>query len=128
MVWELNYQIWDEQNASRVEQKKKKKKKKQKKKTDAFKRCILLSLSVGIKGTFDLLDMPTAPDGLQSQCIHTCHTNRLIIRLPLLIIHVNGRTKHSEEMVFLLCLDNDVINLCCGRLPLFTCLSTIHVK
>ena len=46
--------------------KKKKKKKNQKKKTDAFKRCILLSLSVRIKGTFDLLDMPTAPDGLQS--------------------------------------------------------------
>ena len=62
--------------------------KKKKKETGAFKRCILLSLSV--KLTFDLLDMPTAPDVLQSQYIHTCHTNRLIIRLLLLMICVNG--------------------------------------
>ena len=43
------------------------------------------------KATFDLLDTPTAPvlDVLQSQCIHTCHTNGLIIRLPLLMICVN---------------------------------------
>ena len=43
------------------------------------------------KATFDLLDTPTAPvlDVLQSQCIHTCHTNGLIIRLPLLMIRVN---------------------------------------
>ena len=61
--------------------------KKKRKKTGMFKRCILLSLSV--KTTFDLLDMPTAPDVLQSQCIHTCHTNGLIIRLPLLMIRVN---------------------------------------
>ena len=39
--------------------------------------------------TFDLLDTPTAPDVLQSQCIHTSHTNGLIIRLPLLMIRVN---------------------------------------
>ena len=61
--------------------------KKKRKKTGAFKWCILLSLSV--KATFDLFDMPTAPDVLQSQCIHTCHTNGLIIRLPLLMIRVN---------------------------------------
>ena len=32
------------------------------------------------KATFDLLDTPTAPvlDVLQSQCIHTCHTNGLL--------------------------------------------------
>ena len=47
------------------------------------------SLSLAVKATFDLLDMPTAPDVLQSQCIHTCHTNGLIIRLPLLMICVN---------------------------------------
>ena len=62
--------------------------KKKRKKTGAFKRCILLSLSV--KATFDLLDTLTAPDVLQSQCIHTCHTNGLIIRLPLLMIRVNS--------------------------------------
>ena len=45
--------------------------KKKRKKTGAFKRCILLSLSV--KAIFDLLDTPTAPDVLQSQCIYTCH-------------------------------------------------------
>ena len=39
--------------------------------------------------TFDLLDTPTAPDVLQSQCIHMCHTKGLIIRLPLLMIRVN---------------------------------------
>ena len=61
--------------------------KKKRKKMGAFKRCILLSLSV--KAIFDFLDTPTAPDVLQSQCIHTCHTNGLIIRLPLLMIHVN---------------------------------------
>ena len=61
--------------------------KKKRRKTGAFKRCILLSLSV--KETFDLLDMQTAPGVLQSQCIHTCHTNGLISRLPLLMIPVN---------------------------------------
>ena len=61
--------------------------KKKRKKTGEFKRCILLSLS--FKATFDLLDPPTAPDVLQSQCIHMCHTNGLIIRLPLLMICVN---------------------------------------
>ena len=55
--------------------------------TGVFKQCILLSLSV--KATFDLLDMLTAPDVLQSQCIHTCHTNGLIIRLRLLMNRVN---------------------------------------
>ena len=40
--------------------------KKMRKKTGAFKQCILLSLSV--KATFDLLDMLTALDVLQSQC------------------------------------------------------------
>ena len=63
------------------------KQKKKRKKTGAFKRCILLLLSV--KAIFDLLDMPTAPDVLQSQCIHTCRTKGLIIRLPLLMICVN---------------------------------------
>ena len=61
--------------------------KKEEDKTGAFKRCILLLFSV--KATFDLLDTPTAPDVLQSQCIHMCHTNGLIIRLPLLMIRVN---------------------------------------
>ena len=78
MVWGLIYQIWDRQTVLI-------KTKKKRKKTGAFKQCILLSISV--KATFDLL--PTAPDVLQSQCIHTCHTNGLIIRLPLLMIRVN---------------------------------------
>ena len=39
-----------------------------------------------VKATFDLLDMPTAPDVLQSQCIHT---NGLITRLQLLMTCVN---------------------------------------
>ena len=41
------------------------------------------------KATFDLLDTPTKPGCFASQCIHTCHTNGLIIRLPLLMIRVN---------------------------------------
>ena len=50
-VWELIYQIWDRQTMLI-------KTKKKRKKTGAFKRCILLSLSVKF---FDLLDTPTAP-------------------------------------------------------------------
>ena len=46
--------------------------KKKRKKTGTFKRCILLSLSV--KRPLIFLDTPTV---LQSQCIHTCHTNGL---------------------------------------------------
>ena len=61
--------------------------KKKRKEIGVFRQCILLSLSV--KATFDLLDTPTASDVLLSQCIHTCHTNGLIIRLPLLMICVN---------------------------------------
>ena len=41
------------------------------------------------KAAFDLLDRRLHLDVLQSQCIHTCHTNELIIRLPLLMIRVN---------------------------------------
>ena len=62
------------------------KKKTKKKKTDAFKPCILYSLTVGIKATFDLLDVLTAPGVLQLQCIHMHHTNGLIGRLPSLMI------------------------------------------
>ena len=88
-VWELIYQIWDQQNANRVEQKKKKKKK-----TEEENRYVqvvhsLIALRVTIKATFDLLDTWTAPGVLQLQCIHTCHTYRLIIRLLSLIIRVN---------------------------------------
>ena len=85
-VWELIYQIWDQQTANRVEQKKKKKgrRRKQVRASRAF-----FNHSVGIKATFDLLDTPTAPGVLQLQCIHMCHTNGLIIRLPSLMICVN---------------------------------------
>ena len=76
-VWELIYQIWDRQTVLI-------KTKKKRKKTGAFKRCILLSLSVKRP-----LISWTAPGCLQSQCIHTCHTNGLIIRLPLLMIRIN---------------------------------------
>ena len=88
-VWELIYQIWDRQTVLI-------KTKKKRMKTGAFKWCILLSLSV--KATFYLLDTPTAPDVLQSQCIHTCQTNRFIIRLPLLMIRVNHL--FTEVLIF----------------------------
>ena len=61
--------------------------KKEVKKTGAFKRCILLSLSV--KRPLIFWTRRLHLDVLQSQCIHTCHTNELIIRLPLLMIRVN---------------------------------------
>ena len=76
-----NYHIRDHQTANRVEQNNKKKKEEE-------NRCVF-NHSVGIKATFDLLDTPTAPGVLQSPCIHTCHTNGLIIRLPSLMILVN---------------------------------------
>ena len=73
------------------------KKKKKRKKTGAS-----LITSVGIKATFDLLDMLTAPGVLQFQCIHLCHTNRLIIRLPSLMICVNClRQKGQRNADFL---------------------------
>ena len=67
--------------------------KKKRKKTGTFKQCILLSLSV--KATFDLLDTPIAPDVLQSQCIHMCHTNGLSIRLTLLMIQLIACLPHK---------------------------------
>ena len=53
----------------------------------AFKRCILLSRSVKRPSLFWTHRLHL--DVLQSQCIHTCHTNGLIIRLQLLMIRVN---------------------------------------
>ena len=78
-VWEFNYRIWDRQTVLI-------KTKKKRKKTGAFKRCILLSLSV--KRPLILWTRQLHLDTLQSQCIHMCHTNGLIIRLPLLMIPV----------------------------------------
>ena len=75
-VWEFIYRLWDRQTVLI-----------QTKKTGAFKRCILLSLSV--KGPLIFWTRRLHLDVLQSQCIHTCHTNGLIIRLPLLMIRVN---------------------------------------
>ena len=79
-VWEFIYRIWDRQTVFI-------KTKKKRKKTGAFKRCILLSLSV--KRPLIFWTRRLHLDVLQSQCIHTCHTNGLIIRLPLLMIRVN---------------------------------------
>ena len=66
-------------------------KKKKKKKEEEENGCVqaMHSFITLVKATFDLLDTSTAPDVLQSQCIHTCHTNGLIIKLPLLMIRVN---------------------------------------
>ena len=77
---EFIYRIWDRQTLLI-------KTKKKRKKTGAFKRCILLSLSV--KRPLIFWTRRLHLDVLQSQCIHTCHTNGLIIRLPLLMIRVN---------------------------------------
>ena len=79
-VWEFIYRIWDRQTVLI-------KTKKKRKKTGAFKRCILLSLSVRRPLIFWTRRLHL--DVLQSQCIHTYHTNGLIIRLPLLMIRVN---------------------------------------
>ena len=81
MVWEFIYRIWDRQTVLI-------KTKKKRKKMSAFKRCILLSLSV--KRPLIFWTCRLHLDVLQSQCIHTCHTNGLINRLPLLMIRVNS--------------------------------------
>ena len=53
--------------------------------------------------TFDLLDTPTAPDVLQSRCIHMCHTNGFNYQTTvtddscLLLVY---RTKDSEVLIF----------------------------
>ena len=46
-------------------------------------------LSLSVKRPLIFWTRRLHPDVLQSQCIHTCHTNGLIIRLPLLMIRVN---------------------------------------
>ena len=79
-VWEFIYRIWDRQPVLI-------KTKKKRKKRGAFKRCILFSLSV--KRPLIFWTRRLHLDVLQSRCIHTCHTNGLIIRLPLLMIRVN---------------------------------------
>ena len=63
-VWELIYQIWDRQTMLI-------KTKKKRKKTGAFKRCIILSLSVKRPLIFWIRRLHL--DVLQSQCIHTSH-------------------------------------------------------
>ena len=120
-VWEFIYRIWDRQTVL-IETKKKRKK------TGAFKRCILLSLSV--KRPLIFLDTPTAPGCFAvSVYSHVSH-KRINYQTTVIDDRVNRvyRTKVSEVLSFWQCLDNDVINLCCGRLPLFSCLSNIHVK
>ena len=79
-VWEFIYRIWDRQTVLI-------KTKKKRKKTGVFKQCILLWLSV--KRPLIFWTRRLHLDVLQSQFIHTCHTNGLIIRLPLLMIRVN---------------------------------------
>ena len=61
--------------------------KKEEEENGTFKRCILLSLSV--KQPLIFWTRRLHLDVLQSPCIHTCHTNGLIIRLPLLMVRVN---------------------------------------
>ena len=104
-------------------------KQKRRKKTDAFKRCILLSLSV--KRPMIFLDTPTAPGCFAvSVYSHVLH-KRINYQTTVIDDSCQSlvyRTKVSEVLIFWQCLDNDVINLCCGRLPLFSCLSNIHVK
>ena len=68
-VWEFIYQIWDRQTVLI-------KTKRKRKKTGAVKRCILLLLSVKRPLIFWTRRLPL--DVLQSQCIHTCHTNGLL--------------------------------------------------
>ena len=55
--------------------------------------------------TFDLLDMPTVPGVLQSQYIHTCHTNGLIIIITI-ISHLKGMrmVSVSEDLTICDCL------------------------
>ena len=79
-VWEFIYRIWDRQT---VLIKTIKRRKKTVRSSGAFFYHSQLS---------DLWSFWTHRlhlDVLQSQCIHTCHTNGLIIRLPLLMIRVN---------------------------------------
>ena len=121
-VWELIYQIWDRQTVLI-------KTKKKRKKMGAFKRCILLSLSV--KRPLIFWTRRLHLDVLQSQCIHMCHTNGLILsdyRYWWFVLIACLPHKGQWCVIFWQCFDNDVINLCCGRLPLFICLSNIHVK
>ena len=107
-VWEFIYRIWDQQTVLV--------KTKKRKKTGAFKRCIRLSLSCS-KATFDLLDRPTAP-GCFAVSVYS-HVSHKRINYQTTVTDDSCwslvyRTKVSEVLIFWQCLDNDVINLCCG--------------
>ena len=99
-VWELIYQIWDQQNANRVEQKKKTKKKRRIKQvcsSGAFFNHSQLEL----KRPFDLLDTPTAPGVLQSQCIHMSH-KQINYQTAITVDSCSPvyRKKDSEVLIF----------------------------
>ena len=89
-VWEFIYRIWDRQTVLI-------KTKKKRKKTGAFKRCILLSLSV--KQPLIFWTRRLHLDVLQSQCIHTCHTNGLIIRWFVLIACLPHKGQWSVDFL-----------------------------
>ena len=72
-VWELIYQIWDQQNTNHVEQKKNNKKKPRRRQQVRSSGAFFNHSQLGLKRPFDLLDMPTAPGVLQSQCMHVSH-------------------------------------------------------
>ena len=76
------------------------------------------------KATFDLLDTPTAPGCFAvSVYSHVSHK-----RINYQMIRVN-RLFTAQRSVKCWFFDNVwIINLCCGRLQLFSCLSNIHVK
>ena len=79
-VWKLIYQIWDRETVCWSKQKRRGRKRVCS--SGAF-------FYHSVKRPLIFWTRRLHLDVLQSQCIHTCHTNGLIIRLPLLMIRVN---------------------------------------
>ena len=88
MVWELIYLTLDRQTVGMSKRSKVAL-------TESDKRMHRLNAPFFFLFFFVLIN--TAPDVLHSQCIHTCQTNGLIIRLPLLMFVLIACLLHKGQ-------------------------------
>ena len=81
-----------------------------------------LILSFEIKSAFDLFDMPTGPTFFEVAVYSYVSHKRINYQTTITddsCLSLVYRKKDSEMLIFWQCLGNDIINLCCGKVPLF---------